>query len=343
MKMRDIVLLAIGGVMCATITLADDAVRQMTESAAQDLLEAAYTEYHFRQTMMTNSELSVNAFFTVDAANKWRSLKDANFSNEQTRDFFVGAVQLRGPVSNKGSIAGFYNPWWDAILVTENYGEPVEMEGQPVTIRKVTDFVFLSGEQFRGEPSPEVPSAEAVLSKDHLLPMTVAVLSSKTRKKFDEMYGTLSGVPLLAEHPESSSETNIRQIQTRSALRLKMASDFIHCAKAHKEAWEIAKVLRDSKRGTFNLLFSSDYAKVMSSFFVKLPKTARTGFEPYCYYPASDGSNVRLYVFVNVNHPRLFALTYLGTGWGNTVFEWFDLARADEIVKAFKKAEEVRK
>ena len=343
MKLDALMILAVGGAMCANNILAEDVVRQMTESAAQDLLEASYTEYHFRQTMITNSELSVNAFFTVDAANKWRSLKEANFSDGQIRDFFVGAVQLRGPVSEKGSIAGFYNPWWDAILIAENYGEPVELEGQPVTIRKVTDFVFLSGEQFRGEPSSEVPSAEAVLSKDHLLPMTVALLSSKTRKKFDEVYGSFSGVPLLAEHPESGSETNIRQIQTRSALRLKMASDFMHCAKAHKEAWEIAKVLRDSKKGTFNLLFSSDYAKMMSSFFVKLPKTVRTGFEPYCYYPASDGSNVRLYVVVNVNRPRLFALTYLGTGWGNTVFEWFDFARADEIVKAFKMAEEVRK
>ena len=332
-----------GGVMCMLCAFGDDAVQKMTEDVARDLLETAYTEYYFRQTMITNMELSVKVFFKPDSANKWRALKEANFSDEQIRDFFVGTVQLRGPVSDRGAIAGFYNPWWDAILVTENYGEPVVVDGQPVNIRRVTDFVFLSGEQFRGEPSPEVPSVEAVFSKDHLLPMTVATLVSKTRRKFDESYGALTGVPLLVEHPASTSEVNLRQIQTRSALRLKMVSEFIHTTKAYKEAWEIAKVLRDSRKGTFDLLFSSDYAKMMSSFFVKLPKTARMGFEPYCYYPSSDGSNVRLYVFVNVNHPCLFALTYLGTGWKKTVFEWFDFTRADEIVNAFKMAEEVRK
>ena len=342
MKIRKISIVLVGGLMCLT-SISDDAIGQIAEKSALDLLETAYTEYHFRRAMTTNSEFAVKAFFTEGAANKWRMLKEPNFSDEQIRDFFVAAVQLRGPVSEKGAVAGFYNPWWDAIFVAENYGEPVAVDGQPVNVRKVTDFVFLSGEQFRGEVPSEIPSAEAVLSKKHLLPMTLALFTSKTRAKFDSLYGGMSGVPLLAEHPESRTSENIRQIQARSALRLKMASDFIRNGKAHKEAWQLAKIMADGKKPVFDLLFSSDHAKLMSSYFVKLPPSVRTGFEPYAWYPAADGSNVRIYAYVNVKHPRLFALMYLGLGHKKTVFQWFDFARADEIAGVFKMAEEVQK
>ena len=340
-KMKLSVFLA-GGLMCIN-GLCADAVGEIAESTAVAFVEAAYTEHHFRKAMATNSEFAVKAFFSEDAANKWRALKEANFSDEQIRDFFVGVVQLRGPVSEKGSIAGFYNPWWDAIFVAENYGGAVVVDGAVVTVRKVTDFAFLSGERFRGEQIAEIPSAESVLSKEHLLPMTLAALTAKTRQKFDSTYPSTSDMPLLAEHPESDEAANLKAIQTRSALRLKMAHDFIGNAKDYKEAWQLAKIMQDGKKPVFDLIFSSDHAKMMSSYFVKLPPSVRRGFEPYAWYRASDGSNVRLYAYVNRNHPRLFALAYLGTGHKKTVFQWFDFARADEIVNAFKIAEEVRK
>ena len=311
------------------------------DKAALDLVEASYAESVLRETMITNAPLAVKALFTDDAAAKWTGFVEKNLSSEQVRDFFVGAVQLRGPVSGNGSVGGFFNPWWDAVLVIESSGATVSLKDGEIMVRKVGDFRFLSGESFRCEPHAEIPSVETVAPASRRLPHAVALAASKTRAKFDSLYA--DGVPLLADHSESDAEDNLKEIQTRSALRLKMAHDLIADAARHKEAWQLAKVLRDGRKGTFNLLFSSDYAKMMSEKFVSLPRAARSGFEPYAYYPAKDGSNVRMYVFVNTKHPRLFALAHLGLGLRKTVFEWFDFARADEIVKAFQMAEEVRK
>jgi len=76
----------------------------------------------------------------------------------------------------------------------------------------------------------------------------------------------------------------------------------------------------------------------MSESFVKLPKVVRKDFEPYGYYPDKNGSRTRCYLYVNTRFPRLFAVMLLGNGIGNTTFEWFDFAYADEIKAAFDEA-----
>lgn len=311
------------------------------ENLIYEKIETAYAEGVLRETIITNEHLAVKALFSTEAAVKWKALTESNFSSEQIRDFFVGAVQLRGPVTKKAAVGGFYNPWWDTIFITESYSENVNVSNKEVRVRKIGDFRFLSGESFRGEKHSEIPSVESVLANEQLLPMTVAKLTAKTRKRFNDIYG--SGIPLLADHIDSESVDNIKEIQVRSAMRLKMVQNLLVDASRYKESWQIAKVLRKSKKGTFDLLFSSDYAKMMSEKFTSLPMVLRSDFEPYAYYSSKDNSKIRMYVFVNVKYPRLFALAYLGLGYRKTVFEWFDVARADEILKAFKVAEEVKK
>ncbi len=340
---RNLLCAACLALLAAASSRAEGNAMPETEKSLYNLVEAAFAEGVMRETMITNPPLALKALFTADAANKWRTLTEPNFSREQLRDFFVGTVQLCGPVNDKGAVAGFYNPWWDAILVMENYGETVAVTNGEIQVRKTTDFRFLSGESFRGEPHLAVPSAEAVLSTAHLLPMTLASLTAKTRARFDGQYGGTGGIPLLADHPDSDAAENLKEIQTRSALRLKMVSRLLKDKERYKEAWQLAKLLRDGKKATFNLIFSSDYAKTMTAKFLAFPPEIRKGFEPYAYYPSADGSKVRTYAFVNVGHPRLFAVAHLGLGLRKTVFEWFDLARAGEIEAAFRKAEEVRK
>ena len=332
-------------VLCATVSALSFAETENSmdkeSKSAYNVIESSYAESVLRETMITNAPFAVGKLFTDDAAVKWNAFTEKHLSGEQVRDFFVGAVQLRGPVGEKASVGGFYNPWWDAILVVESSGDTVSLPGGEVNVRKVGDFRFLSGESFRGEAHADVPSVESVAPAVRRIPYAVADLAAKTRRRFEAMYA--EGVPLMADHPDSDDENNVMEFECRSAMRLKMAQNLNSDTARHKEAWQLAKLLKDGRKGTFDLVFSSDYAKMMSAKFVTLPKAAREGFEPYAYYSSKDGSNVRTYVFVNVRHPRLFALAHLGLGLHKTVFEWFDFARADEIFKAFKMAEEVQK
>lgn len=305
-----------------------------------DMVESSYAESVLRETMITNMPLAVKALFCDYAAVKWNAFVERNLSPIQVRDFFAGAAQLRGPVDSKRSVGAFYNPWWDAILIVENSGDFVSLPDGEVNVRKVGDFRFLSGESFRGEAHSEVPSVESVAPSSRRLPHVVAELSARTSARFEAMYS--DGLPLMSDHPESDDADSVKEILVRSALRLKMAQNLNADPGRYKEAWQLAKLLKDGRKGAFDLIFSSDYAKMMSEKFTTLPKIARDGFEPYGYFAAADGSNIRTYVFVNVRHPRLFALAHLGLGLRKTVFEWFDLAYADDIAKAFKMAEEAK-
>ena len=55
------------------------------------------------------------------------------------------------------------------------------------------------------------------------------------------------------------------------------------------------------------------------------------------------GGKIRCYVYVNSKYPRLFAAMVLGTGYGKTSFEWFDLAYAEQICGVFESAQKEMK
>ena len=340
---RMIMFLAINMLTCST-AYTGSAFERMTQDNAGYFFDASYTDSMIRETGIDNQELLVAKLFSEGAAKKWKSLTEQNFSKEQVRDFFLGAVLFRGTVTERGGIAAFYNPFWDTILITESFDVTMNIKGKTESIRKVNDFRFLSGAVFRGDSEDTARKIVADIAKPPLsVAYTICGLFSRTQKHFNSLYANLK-YPLLMNDENDRSENNLRQIQACSALRLKMATTFADTKENYKEAWQLVPTLKKGKLPMFRLLFSSEYAKLMAEYFVKMPTEIRQDFEPYAYYPDKTNPKVRCYVYVNTKFPRLFAVMVLGTGYGNTSFEWFDFAYSDEIETAFGEVEkEARK
>ena len=235
-----------------------------------------------------------------------------------------------------------YNPWWDAILITESYMVKKNMPDgaggmEESKIRQVGDFVFLSGASFRGDKGSDTSVAERLASPKGSPSEIVLELTSRTQKQFDAMYGKTK-VPLLQVHPGAQSESSKKQIIACAGVRLKMTQLLLNDKTRYDDIWSVAKILRTGKRDTFDLLFPSEYGKMMARTFCRLPESIRADFEPYGYYPDKTGGKARVYLFINTQSPRLFAVASLGLGADNNVFEWYDFAQCDELVKAFEMA-----
>ena len=337
------IILFFGSLLIMTSSLsAESAFAHLSEKNISHFLSASYTESKIRELGTTNPQLMLEKLFSSSAAKKWRTFTEPDFSDEQIKDFFIGAVLFRGPFSERGAIAAFYNPFWDTILITESFTEQVAVKGKMETIRKVNDFAFVAGSMFRGTPNQAETVLADLAAPQHSISYVICSLFIKTKKQFDAIYGKLT-LPLLIETGHERSDKNLKQILSASALRLKMVSSLVKNKENYREVWQLAEILQKGKISAFNLLFSSDYAKMMSQYFVKLPLMARANFEPYAYYPDRKGGKIRCYVYVNSKYPRLFAAMVLGTGYGKTSFEWFDLAYAEQICGVFESAQKEMK
>ena len=320
-----------------TSAFAESWFAHLNESNITDLISASYTESKLRELGSTNPRRMLEKLFSPGAATKWRSFTDRDCSEEQIKDFFIGAILFRGPVSERGAIAAFYNPFWDAILITESFAEQIPVKGKLETIRKVNDFSFLSGAAFRGKMEQAESVLQDLASPQYSISYVICSLFAETKKKFDDLYGNQK-LPLLLEIENEKSDQDWKRILSASALRLTMVSSLVKNKEDYREIRQLAGILQKGKISAFHLLFSSDYAKMMSQFFVKLPPRVRADFEPYAYYPDRKGGKIRCYVYVNSRYPRLFAVMVLGTGYGKTTFEWFDLAYAGQIRDVFESA-----
>lgn len=269
----------------------------------------------------------------------------ADFSEELFRDFFVGTVLLRGKVNSVGaceSVAGFYNPWWDVILLVKSISVNEKIDKEEIVIRKIKEVSLLTGATFREEgKAAATGSIQYFMKPDQYISYKVSDLFSRTRQMFDKYYADSCLIHYKHQLRDNRRKEENQLINAISYVRLKQADLLIANKTDHDEAWRIADALHRGTNKIFDLMFSSEYAKMMNSAFVQLPPVVRKGFQPYGYYPATEqGSKVRCYIYINTDYPRLFAITYLGLGYRKTVFEWFDFEKADEICQKFREEEE---
>ncbi len=295
-----------------------------------DFAQYALTEESFRQAACETPGEAVKAFFSPRADLRWSNLA-REFSEEQLRDFFLGAVVLRGPFSGDGAVCAVYNPWWDTVLLLESSGLP--------EVPKFNRFYLLAGEIFRGEPVASPPVVHSVIPGDLPIAVEAAKRYAATLAHFETLYADQSRITLL-EHPDSLSEENLTAIQCRSGLRLKLISMLLHNQSHYNEIHQLAQMLQSGAERDFLAVFTTPENAGIIKPFLQLNELLRKNFIPYGYVPTAEG---RLYVFVNAEFPRLFATMSLGGGWRKTVFEWYDIAHSGEIIAIWNDREKAGK
>ena len=324
-----------------TATLAANATADppgMNEKATLFAMHAARMG-NLRSLGMTNPENLAGQFEDAPKL-EWEAKIAPEFIGHQIADFFAGTQVFTGPQDATGGVFGLYNPWWDAILMLQTKGALPEKMDDKVVVPRVSNFLLLSGETFRGE-NPAKPAFDTVVpgEKDPLSP-AIWRAHAATLKRFNELFGnteTVSFRPLRAlGEPDAKKE--MERVQVRSGLRLKFESMLLKNTENLAIAKRVGMVLREGPALFLNKHFASPDHQFFVDTFAKLPRELRSGFDCYGCLPAKDGS---LFLFVNKDAPRLFATVSFPAGRiqdpakGHVIFEWYDLAQADELLKAW--------
>lgn len=302
------------------------------------------------------------SFFEESAANRWRdevvsAYSDdvgGGFSAEQISDFFVASEVFLGPYNENGAVVAYYNPWWDAILLTHTTvrgGIPRSEDAGSANAPKITEFEWLSGETFRGETPPQdlaKTRVRTVVPEEDPISVEIWRRQKATLACFNKIYGDDPGADQdlrlislgLDSFDARARKTELDRIQVRAGLRLKLLSLQMKNEEAVGVAKRVTDLLRSSSVVMLKRHFTSPIHEFFCETFARLNRRAfRQGFVPYGYVPTSEGA---LYIFVNAQLPRLYATVSMPKGLvdGETdkpaIFEWYDLEQATEHLDAWE-------
>lgn len=328
--------------VCADAEVAPGTFKENLSTEDGKMVTYLETLANIRTLGMNKPSKVVDYYFSDEAKVKWNaSLFSREFNAQQMADFYTGAIPLPGPQSEVESIAAFYNPWWDALLLVRF--KPFEETNERIAHMGVTEFYFMSGETFRGETNGgDIRYLTVVPEKDPLSVEIWRVLAG-TRNKFEEflpLNGRITFGRLAMKLVSYDEKFELERIQIRAALRLKFA---VMLLKNRADLGTSAIMLNLVKNADKYQLFRHFRAKEslkMIETFGEMPDVFRKDFIPYGYLPTAEGVQ---YLFINRKVSRLYVTISVPKEVPKkpAQFEWYDLALADKFLSTWE--EEVQK
>ena len=305
----------------------------------------------FREAAMEDPAAAAEYFMLVtpikNVAGEWNKSVGLEMSVQQLTDFFTGASVVSGSVGRKGGVVGLYNPWWDAILLLNiNTNSETDFDNSPL---KIIDYLFVSGEMFRGEDVKGAVKCLTVVPESDPLSVELWRVTAGTRRAFQEMFPVEDDSPRawgrlapVRERLEKSKDKDMERIQTRSALRLQHSVALLKNARDTGLASFITRLARKGSLYRLYKYFREPNSRVLLKSFSELPETIRKGFTPYCYFPTERAT---LYVLVNKDIPTLYVTVTLmkEIKAETSSMEWYYLTQADELLAAWNNRKEVAK
>lgn len=291
---------------------------------------------------MDKPDRAVEMYFSPSAQSKWKLKVAREMESIMTADFFTGAIPLPGPQSVVESIAAFYNPWWDAMLLMRM--RPVEATATSIAHVEVTEFHLLSGETFREEP-PEKDDASiritTVVPENDPISVEVWRSLSTVKKRFEVLFpldGPVTYGAFASTLAMLDANLEMKRIIARGALRLKFAQMLLKNKKDAFTATTLANLVRTAGHYQLFTYFQDKECFKMLRTLSEMPDVFRKDFIPYGYVPTEAGTQ---YLFINRKVSRLYATAAVPAGVGKdkpASLEWFDLAQSDELLKTWESA-----
>jgi hypothetical protein len=290
----------------------------------------------FRTQALTNSTLAFSRMGTEVCAKKWTTeivSKTGEKREMVFSDFFAGATVLMGALTKEKSVVGFYNPWTDALLLG---ALRIQGEKQPI----LDDFIFVTGESFRGTPLLKGEALLALYKPERPLMIELAMRYAKTSKMFETFYPLYGEAPLLAPalkacmHPQ---ELEWAYILARQSYRMTMFA-----ALTQKEGrslyLQMGKLLRglDGDMKTIGDVVSEEQRPAVLDAVKQLPLALRKNLAPHYAVQAKDGAVLCL---VNPEFPRwVIIANYKGaiTTESKATIDAFDLKTSKGLIALLK-------
>lgn len=248
-------------------------------------------------------------------------------------DFFAGSVALMGGITKEKGIVGFYNPWTDGILLAS-----IRVKGADAPT--MDDFVFVTGESFRGTPLTKGSSLLSLYRPDKPLLVELAVRYEKTARMFEKRY-PLHGEAVLAApdlkaimHPQ---EVEWAYLLARQSYRMTM---FAALTKQENRPLylQMGKLLRslDGDMKDLDKTVSAKQRPAALESIKLLPLELRKKLAPHYIVQAKDGAIIG---FVNPEFPRWVVIANLkgpAASERDVTIEAFDLETSKGIAALLK-------
>ncbi len=304
------------------------------------VLRFAAAADRFRLLASEDLSRAVNLSGDKQFTDKWRELISPYFQKEdhQWTDFFSGAVILLGRCEDARLVVAFYNPWIDALLLTE-------WEAW-VSDHKMSNFWLFIGESWRGEKldaaTGDIPPWE---TRKEPAADAVSRYYAQTVEVFNEAYpiaGDYIALPeTIAGRLEKNQLAELGVIKARMIHRLRLCQGVLSSEHGEKLKSEIDKT-RIALVGTLSD-FSDSTGPSQDTFVAesifKMPIEFRTGLVPV-FLLIKDQRG--LVIFQNPRLPRWFVTADLNlmSNGGLSSVGLYEFELAAKILQAQENAEE---
>ncbi len=265
-------------------------------------------------------------------------------------DFFSGAVVMLGPCDAHGAVFAYANPFWDAFLFVRtgdgdlpvpdggcDGGDGDVSSGASYPLRrvpKVQEAVWIDGATLRDGPVPGASVAE---------PHAVVLwrVAAANSGRFESLCPGRRGDPVrlpraVRDCDRAAVAAAMRERAGRRAAQLgELARDPVLLRAA---ALSLG-LLRDGTAAQLARFFDSPDHAFFAESMAALPTALRASFSPAGARKSADG-DAQL-IFVARDAPRVFATVSFsagrlaGTSREPVQMEWYDLSRADDLLRAW--------
>ena len=272
------------------------------QELAKRVLTAAARANVWRLSMAEDVDRTMERSTGLEVLARWQRDVIAGYfepdDRNELRDFFSGAVTLIGPVSAAEALAGFYNPWSDAVFLCVM----ADADNKP----RITDFAFISGEAWRGETIASRDDMFGWFNSTDPLLLAVSKAYSRTVELFNQRYPNTGAVVLLTDDVKSSMGTQgeeLAPIKVRTLSRMAMIRDMF--SEENRPALTVIRnvlwlIAHKDVPSTSDYLADDQDAGMVQAIY-DLPDFMRKSLAPI-FYLAKDGRGVA--ALVSARMPR---------------------------------------
>jgi hypothetical protein len=238
-----------------------------------------------------------------------------------------------GAMTTEKSVVGFYNPWTDAILLGA-----LRVQGEEPAV--LEDFIFVTGESFRGAPLQKGEKLLALYRPEKPLMIELATRVAKTKNMFEKRYPLHGEAPLLAPDLKECmqpQEVEWAYILARQSYRMTM---FAALTKQENRPLylHMGKLLRalDNEMATLDKTVSAQQRPAALENIKLLPLALRKNLAPHYIIQAKDGAIIG---FVNPEFPRWVIIANLKgspTSEREATLEAFDMETSKGVLALLK-------
>ena len=300
-----------------------------TAGKEQAMMESGGQALIVRSAAIGSPKTAFQKWFLPAAAEEFFRLTAGTFDDKRSyelSDFFNTSPIFVGAQQPDKGVTAFYSPWQDAILLVRTEGAGADRRG--------AEFVFLTGETFRGEKFAD--SMEVVTPKNAPLSVNLWRVYSRTLAKFDALFPE-NGTPDLSGLTRGLDRAaEFQNIRLRSAARTLLAKKL--GTDAYREGLSYClialRALRCGDAETLKKVFGARDELGMVDMLGKFPPEILKNVEPVYSLVAGDSA---LFGYINPGAPRYVFVVGVDRD-GKMALEWFDFDESANLFKAWEEA-----